>query len=1024
MSQPHTACPGAGRARQCRWRIVWPLFALMAAAVPAVGQSSAAGIIAGTVRDTSGVPVPGVQVTTRRADGSYERRDVSANDGTFRLAALPPGSYDVMARRLGFRPVITTGVAVSAATVTTIDVTLEPSAQSLAPVVVQRAAVLPGRETEVSPVRVDARQIAQLPVGLDLERLVALTPGARPNQMWGGAGYDANAYRLDGVAIDHPGFGGAIVQPSVHWIEQLEVRGLGAGADQGGFQGGLVDIVTKSGSNTRRSQISANLEDAGLNASNLSGTDIVPELAGRRDVAVETGGPLVRDRLFYFAAGQWARTHERALDHLGAAPYSPVQKIADSRSAFAKLTWTPSVHDLINVGIALGDSATDHAGLTGRETATATSRVRSPSTIIDGSWQRTIGARTILEANVVGFSATVHDDPYAGPGIPGVATYQLGTSQSYQNAAFQLRQHPTSLGFTLTADHFMHGWGDHHLRLGTEQVSGGWQDDRTRNAGMTWRPRFNTIDGSAYTFRAADASTWQAQTPTGWGGETHVQAHVKNGAVFLQDDYTRGRIGIHPGVRYGWWSGTIDRYRGGPPIHALSTNGLDPRIGLTVDLGTDRLPLGLTAHWGRYHQDLFAQMFDRVSGTNAYSNYEVWEYGGPAFSDPTRVLTVAQRDSMAAIGQFRPLERDQLDQTGPVRNYHQPFVDQFVVGLHADPTTTLHLEAAYIARDNRNIVALVDRNEATNYIEADSVIMIDHFGRPVADYIGEGNVLVIPKVFIPKNAVAEALADGLPVGEILPPGTDLTWNPQYEITNPAGARRRFRQLQVNAAMHHANWDAWASLAISSLRGNFSTVSGYDPNSVTGFDRLLGRGPGPYVRPNEMINYGGELDNASHTELKLRAIGDIWRGFRGGIVVNTVSGDRLTPSFNLQPYAYLYLAYGLRPGGLGNPAPPAPDTLSPVLFIPLAGQRINLAPTGSYHYAGHMTVDLHLEHPLRTRGVEWTVQVDAFNVLGSKAVTLINTSLDASTDPNSLTKFASPLGRVQPRTLRIGTSAAW
>ena len=1003
-----------------RW-IVAANIVLLAPAARLAAQSSAAGIIAGTVHTADDTPVSGAAVSARLADGAYERRAATDAAGHFRLGALPPGLYEVTVRRLGYRPVITTNVAVSAANVTTISITIEATAQTMAPVVVNQQGVAPGRETEVAPIRIDAGQIAQLPVGLDLSRLIALTPGARPDQMWGGAGLDANAYRLDGVGINHPGLGGAIIQPAIQWIQEVDVRGPGAGADQGGFQGGLIDVVTKSGSNTRVNRFSADYENASLNATNLSGTDIVPELAGRKELNAEFSGPIARDQLFYFVAGQWVRTQQRALDHLGTAHYSPVQEIADARSAFGKLTWTPSVNDLVNFGIAVGDSATDHAGLTGRETAAATGRVRSPSTVIDGSWQRTFGQQTMFEAKFVSFTAATHEDPYQSPGIPGVATYQLGTSESFQNAAFVVRQRPTSLGFTLTADHFAHLLGEHHLRLGTEQVSGGWRDDRTRTAGMTWRPRSSTIDGSAYTFQPGDASTWQSQTPTSWGGETHVDAHVRNGAVFLQDDYTRWRIGIHPGIRYGWWSGTINPYGGGATIHALSAHGFDPRIGLTVDLGTKAHPAGLTAHWGRYHQDLFAAMFDRVAGANAYSNYEVWEYGGPAFSDPTRVITRAQRDSLAALGQFRPLEFDQLDQSGTVTDYHQPYVDQFVVAVHADPTPNFHLEAAYIARDNRDIIALVDKNEATNYIAIDSVGITDHWGNILGSFRDDGTQLIIPKLYIPKNAVQIALADGFSVP--LPPGTDLTYDPQYEITNPAGAERHFRQFQVNGTLRQGSWLFSGSIAFTRLRGNFSTVSGYDPASLTGFDRLVGRGPGPWVRLNEQTNGYGDLDNASPVEYKLHALGDVGYGFRGGVVLSAVYGDHLTPTFTIQPYAFRYWGHGgrLLNSGLNDPQP---DTLAAVLFVPMAGQRVNLAPLGSYHYAGHLTLDLHLERPVKLAGLEWTVQADVFNVMGSRAVTLVNTSLDASSDPNSLTKFASPLGRVQPRTLRLGTSAAW
>ncbi len=1023
------ATGGAGARWTWRAWLVAAAFGMTLPAAPLAAQS-ASGIIAGVVRGTDGQLVADAAVGARRADGSYQRRATSGSDGVFRLAALPPGVYEVTVRRLGFRPVTDTGVTVVAGLVTQIAVVLEAAPRSLAPVLVTTTGEEAGRATEVSPLRVTAQQIAMLPVGLDLNRLVLLTPGARPDQMWGGAGVQANAYRLDGVGINHPGLGGAIVLPSVHWIQQLDVRGLGVGADEGGFQGGLIDVVTKSGSNTRTASISANYENPGLNATNLMGTDITPERDGHQEIEAQASGPIVRNRLFYFVAGQYVSTKLRALDLLGVERFSPVHEIATAGSGFGKLTWTPSDHDLLNFGLAWGDSTTEHADLTGRETAAATGRVRSPSTILDVSWQHTFGSSSILDAKFVSFSEALNVDPYEGPNVPGVATYQLAVSESYQNAPFVVRQRPSSVGYSVGLDHFATLLGQHHFRVGAQEEFGVWRDDRTRTAGMTWRPRKSTIDGSYLTFRPGDASTWQTYTPTSWGGETHEHAYVDNGAAFVQDDYTLGRVGVHPGLRFGWWNGSIDPASGGPTIHAISATGLDPRLGLTVDVGTEAHPAGLTIDWGRYHQDLFAQMFDRVAGAGAYSDYEVWEYSGPTFSDPTRVITLAQRDSMAAIGQFRRIEYDQLNQEGVVKDYHQPYVDEFVIGAHADPTPELHFEVSYAQRNYRDIIALVDKNAASNYVEADSVIMMDAPGRYVADFVtddaGREHILVIPKMYIPKNALAEAVADGLPVPTyLLQDGT--TWNPQYEITNPAGARRRFRQLLLNGTLREPGWEAMASVAVTSLRGNFSTVSGYDPNSITGFDRLVGRGPGPWVRVNEQINGYGLLDNASHLEFKFRSIGDIGEGYRLGIVFYGIYGDRLTPTFTILP-SYQYESYGLRTpvkwSGVGPPPPDGPQPIPFTVMSYLAGQRINLAPEGSYHYGGHYTLDFHLERPFEAAGVKWNVQLDVFNAMATKAVTLVNTSLDASTDRNSPTHFASPLGHVAPRTLRLGASASW
>jgi len=81
-------------------------------------------------------------------------------------------------------------------------------------------------ETEFGS-RLTASELAVLPLPSEARNLVAFTPGARPDQIWGAATGQANNYQLDGVAVNHPGLGGDFLQPSTSWIEEIEVRGLG-----------------------------------------------------------------------------------------------------------------------------------------------------------------------------------------------------------------------------------------------------------------------------------------------------------------------------------------------------------------------------------------------------------------------------------------------------------------------------------------------------------------------------------------------------------------------------------------------------------------------------------------------------------------------------------------------------------------------------------------------------------------------------------------------------------------------------
>ncbi len=179
----------------------------------------------------------------------------------------------------------------------------------------------------------------------DARDLVALTPGARPGQIWGGANFQANSYRIDGLSANHPGLGGDLLQPSIYWIDRMEVRGLGAGAEYGGFQGGLVDVTTKSGGNDFQASIRSTMEHDALTGTNLVRTEIGTEVVGRQDVEGEAGVPSFETELFYFVSGKYVNQDRQALNHLkGVRGVSlPSLRRGAEQKVFGKLTWTPGL---------------------------------------------------------------------------------------------------------------------------------------------------------------------------------------------------------------------------------------------------------------------------------------------------------------------------------------------------------------------------------------------------------------------------------------------------------------------------------------------------------------------------------------------------------------------------------------------------------------------------------------------------------------------------------------------------------
>src|SRR5687768_7546369 len=473
-----------GRIAMMRRRLahVVALTLVAAAAVPA--QST--GSLAGHIRDDEGAPVSGAVVTATRSDGSIVRRDVSGIDGRYRLGLLPAGDYTLVARRLGFRPSSQEGITVAAGASVEIDVVMRDAPTALEPVVVGAAPNAIDTEDTRFGTRIDEAELSALPLGYDFTSIIAFTPGARPDQVWGGATQQANSYVVDGIALNHPGVGGALIPLNPSWLEELEVTGLAAGAEYGNFQGGLIRAVTKSGSNTRTGLVRVNGETHRLNSTNVGTTEISAELAGRREVEGELRGPLVRDRLFYYLAGQLVQRELRVLDHLATGNASgrflPTLGRHDERKLFGKLTWQASPRDVVDASGGLIDLEAEHFGQTGFEAAEAGTRLRAPTTFGLVSWRRSWGTRALLDVRLARLDGDERRDPYGGGTVAGTTTWQLGGDRAYHNAAFRQRIAPVTSAISADADIFSSGGTiRHHWKAGIELSKARYIHQRLRD---------------------------------------------------------------------------------------------------------------------------------------------------------------------------------------------------------------------------------------------------------------------------------------------------------------------------------------------------------------------------------------------------------------------------------------------------------------------------------------------------------------------------------------------------------------
>ncbi len=964
-------------------------------------------------------------------------RALSGAEGIARLTSLPAGTCSVRVEGFGHQARVVEGVPLTPGGVHALEVELLTAAIAVEGLTVRTGRTEIRRELMEFSSQVDEKAILLLPIPREANDLIALTPGARAGNVWGGSNFQANAYRLDGLSTNHPGTGGDLLNPSLNWIERLDVRGLGAGAEYGGFQGGLIDVVTKRGTNEAQGFIRSTFEHSWLAASNLVSTEIGAEVTGRTDLEAEARGPLVRDQLFYYVSGELTGEGRRALNHLQQVEgrFAPVREGRTDSKLFGKLTWAPGPAHQIEVSGAFTDVRADDYGLTGYEGVGATHRYSSPTWFLNGSLTEILGEWAVLEARVNHFERDERHDPYQGKDVPGIRTFALTPPYTaFGNAPFSLRSAPSSSSASAQGT-FQARTGsiEHTLKVGGELTRGTFLDLRERNGGMTWLPvnlrRFDPEDPSTWPHRS---STWIG---TQWGGEVHLDADVATVAAYAQGTFSLGRrVVLTPGLRWTRWTGWLTP-TSGDRFQAVRAVGWDPRVGLSVDV-TGRGSLVAKAHWGRYHQNLISQMFDRVAGADVFTNEEFWYYTAGDLTDPRRTFTAAERDALAAAGTFRKEGEVLLNETGPLDGYRQPYVDQWLVGVEKKLGDRVKVEAVYTRRSNHDMVALVDRNRASNYSVFEGVRVYDATGGLVSF---SGGSVYLKELWVPNHTIVErlsCLADAgsctLPVpGMVYADTLRLTWDPDYRLTTAPGARREFDQLQINLEMAFPTWGATVSYVATGLEGNLDNVSGYtDPETYDA---------GPYVRVNEAVNAYGTLENFADHEVKVSLWGELpWR-LRGGALWTIRSGDHYSPQFQL--YGLGFFQYRVNTGALvrtrmGNMTTQYEgEPVDYRLLWPLEGQRVFVGPRGRPTLESQSILDLRLERAFHLRGRDLALSLDLFNVLGSRSVTKLNTLVNNGPDygfPVSQSLFSpgiqlnqyylAPQDRVSPRMLRFGVAA--
>ncbi len=520
-----------------------------------VAWSQTTGSIRGRTLDKDGEALPGVTIAVAgEALGSAQRTAVSSPSGGFQFAALPIGNFKVTATLAGFQTQVAADVRVAIGKVASVDFTMPDTFTDEITVIAETPVVDTASPTFNT--RFDNEQIIDLPTRGHFYDVIAVTPGVSQTTEGSariiafGADIKSSQWNIDGLNRTGADSGELRWSMNDEMVSEIQVLGTGATAEYGGMLGTAFNVVTKSGTNQFHG--SANIDYWPSSWVDENGRrEDAPEgaqtytLDHHNVLQMSLGGPIVKDKLWFFAGAEFGR-------FLAFYPYEdstlPNQKETTWDNFDLKFTAQLAQNHRLNLiasdyeylGPSAGDIFTEPSGWTESWTHNKMlgldySGILGPNTVLEAR----VGAMRINEdyrsQNPSGeptfVDMTVY--PYLWYGDP---FWMWDWDQSSDDAEIILTQH---------ADNFIKG--DHEFRFGVQYSRDG-ATISTRQPYYYYQYEYEYYPGYPYVYQYLYTGL-----PYIYGGES------ESIGAFVTDSWTiSGRLTLDIGVRFDNHKGWIE----------------------------------------------------------------------------------------------------------------------------------------------------------------------------------------------------------------------------------------------------------------------------------------------------------------------------------------------------------------------------------------------------------------------------------------------------------------------------------
>jgi hypothetical protein len=625
-------------------------------ALPVVGHAQEA-VVGGTITDQSGGVLPGVTVRVVHEASGNTFEAVTDDRGVFRVPARI-GLHRITAELSGFATISQSGVELLVGQTAVINIKMSPSAVQETVTVTGESPLLDVTQSTVAG-NIDQRQLQDLPAqGGDWTSLALLAPGNRTTTMGGTPVQDRADVReyhlnLDGQQVTQTmGIGG---QPlySRAGVAEFQFISNRFDATQGRSSGVIVNAVTKSGTNTYSGTVGGLFRDSDWNAEDPVLNRVVP--FSNQQFNFAGGGPLVRDKLHFFANYEYDRTPKTSI---WATPFpafnitlngKQAKKLGGVRLDYQVSTATRAMfkfHRANDYNPFGAGSATLHPASSNDEDRTSVEYLGQLTQVLSNralnevkvgfaSWE-------VLQGNLTNWS----DHWQAHNGITGghPRVQMVGfTIAGNQNAPRIRDQNMYSVrdDFTFSYD----ARGRHDLKAGAEWL---FMHELTRNC----RNCMGQIDARVSTIPSAtmqaifpdpfNVDTWNlaALSPftrrftLGISETFRTPFDVPRTAAWVQDDWQLSdRLTLNLGLRYDLISNAWANDASVPPIlepgRPNDTNNIQPRVGFAYQLNDRTVVRGGV---GRYYGDVLTNLQMWTYGNETIASVEIVNNGRPDFA--------------------------------------------------------------------------------------------------------------------------------------------------------------------------------------------------------------------------------------------------------------------------------------------------------------------------------------------------------------------------------------------------------